>query len=124
MFIDYALSLIFIGLFRISRRAYFNILRQNGVNLINNSKIKKKKVLIIGAGNTGEKIVREMLGNGESGYSPVGIIDDDPSTQGIRIHGIKVLGKKEDIPKVVKDNDIEEVLIAAPEAPSREIKKI
>ena len=80
--------------------------------------------MIVGAGNTGEKIVREMLGSAESTYLPLGIIDDDPSIQGIKIHGIKVVGGREDIPRVVKDYNIDEVLIAVPKASSKEIRKI
>jgi FlaA1/EpsC-like NDP-sugar epimerase len=66
-----------------------------------NSK-KRKDILIIGAGSAGEQLVRDMVRSPRSSFLPVGFIDDNPKKKHTLIHGTKVLGAREDIPKVVK----------------------
>jgi FlaA1/EpsC-like NDP-sugar epimerase len=75
-----------------------------------------KRFLIIGAGNTGEALLREIHRMSVAEYEVVGFIDDDPSKQGIRIHDIPVLGTVEQLPEICKDKSIEEVAIAMPSA--------
>jgi len=65
-----------------------------------------------------------MIRNKNSSYLPIGFVDDNPAKQGIKIHGIKVLGKSTDIQKISKNYKIDEILIALPSAHSKEIKKI
>jgi FlaA1/EpsC-like NDP-sugar epimerase/lipopolysaccharide/colanic/teichoic acid biosynthesis glycosyltransferase len=72
----------------------------------------KKKVLIIGAGDTGERVVREMKTNRSSAYEPVGFIDDEVSLLNKRIHGVKVCGTRRDLPKVLAERQAEEVILA------------
>jgi FlaA1/EpsC-like NDP-sugar epimerase len=119
LLIDFILSFIMIGGLRISKRALFEGLRGNF-----KLKQEKIKVLIYGAGSAGAEICREMQRSNHSNYLPIGFIDDNPTKQGIKIHGIKVLGTKNDIKSICKTNRIDEVLIALPSAHSREIKKI
>ena len=119
LLLDYLVCVVLLSSLRISKRVYLEGLR--GTLKLDQGKIR---VLIIGAGEAGEKIVREMQRNKNSNYLPVGFIDDDAYKQGINIHGIKVLGKREDIPVIVHSSLIDEVLIAIPSAPSKEIKKI
>ncbi len=78
--------------------------------------------MIVGAGDTGEQILRSIL-SGDSLYFPIGFIDDSPQKQGLLIHGLKVLGKISDIPQVVKDQDVEGMIIALPSAGSKIIKE-
>lgn len=117
--VDYLFSLILIGSLRISKRALLEGFRTT-------FKLKREKVclLVVGAGNAGEQIIREMLREKDSIYLPIGFVDDDTAKQGIKIHGVKVLGKREDIPQIIKNNKIDEVLIALPSAHSSQIKKI
>lgn len=117
--VDFIFSLILVGSFRISKRAL-----QEGVKITFKPKKDKARILIIGAGNAGEQIIREMVKNKDSRYSPVGFIDDDPAKLGVKIHGVKVLGDRRDIPRIIKNSEIHEVLIALPSAHSREIKNI
>jgi FlaA1/EpsC-like NDP-sugar epimerase len=75
-----------------------------------------KEVLIIGAGDAGQLIVREMQRNRQLHYTPVGFVDDDPRKRGDRIHGVRVLGTTDDLAHVLRDNKPDEVLIAIPSA--------
>jgi FlaA1/EpsC-like NDP-sugar epimerase len=75
-----------------------------------------KRFLIVGAGNTGEALLREIHRMRVAEYEVVGFIDDDPSKQGIRIHDIPVLGTVEQLPEICKNKSIEEVAIAMPSA--------
>ena len=70
--------------------------------------------MIVGAGQAGTMIVRQVLQNPESGMKPVLFVDDDPAKQGLEIYGVKVVGGIEQIPDFVKDNDIEKIVIAIP----------
>ncbi len=88
------------------------------------SKTNLKKVLIIGAGSAGEKIVREVFENYQLHYKVVGFIDDDPQKQGRSLHGIRVLGNVEKIAKILEKKDVQEILIAIPSASGDQIRNI
>ncbi|HZI92812.1 MAG TPA: polysaccharide biosynthesis protein [Patescibacteria group bacterium] len=84
----------------------------------------KTPVLIVGAGDAGEIILRELRGNDSLPYNPVGFIDDDPAKWGVRIHGVPVLGSTFDIPQVARRRRISEVIIAIPSASGRQLTAI
>jgi FlaA1/EpsC-like NDP-sugar epimerase len=114
--IDYALSLIMVGGFKISKRVYLHVKKYPSV--------EQRRTLVIGAGNAGEQIVRDMKRTKDSPYLPVAFIDDDPAKKKVFIHGIKVIGNREDIPKIVTDLDIELAVITMPSVPSKEVRDI
>ena len=72
-----------------------------------------KRILIAGAGEAGTMLVREMIRHPESGLNPVGYLDDH-TLMNSRLVGIPVLGRLEDLSRVVKDHRVDEVLIAMP----------
>jgi len=76
-----------------------------------------KEVLIVGAGDAGQLMVREMQRNRQLHYTPIGFVDDDPRKRGTRILGVQVLGTTDDLAHVLRDNKPDEVLIAIPSAP-------
>jgi len=115
-FIDYALTLVFIVMFRASKRFYSQ-------TLSGRKKAGTKRTLVIGAGNAGEQIVRDMRRQKESPYTPVGFIDDDPAKRGVYIQGVKVYGNRKHIARTVDRLNVELVLIAIPSASSRESEK-
>lgn len=84
----------------------------------------RKAVLIVGAGDAGSMIARELRTSIHVNLEPVGFVDDNPAKQHKSIHGIPVLGARKDIPRLVKDYDIEEVIIAIPTAPGKVIRDI
>ena len=83
-----------------------------------------KRFLIVGAGNTGEALLREIHRMSVAQYEVIGFIDDDPTKQGINIHGISVLGTVEELPKICKDRNIEEIAIAMPSATHRQLRRV
>jgi FlaA1/EpsC-like NDP-sugar epimerase len=75
-----------------------------------------KEVLIVGAGDAGQLMVREMQRNRQLHYTPIGFVDDDPRKRGARFNGVRVLGTVDDLPHLLRDNRPDEVLIAIPSA--------
>ena len=80
-----------------------------------------KRILLVGAGDAGAELMRSVLASGE--YTPVGFVDDDKAKQRISIHGVRVLGTIEDVPSVVAEHKIEQLVIALPTAGSDAIKR-
>jgi FlaA1/EpsC-like NDP-sugar epimerase len=78
-----------------------------------------REVLICGAGDAGNTLLREMKRNRELGYTPVGLIDDDPRKRRLRVHGTRVRGTRADLARVLKEIHVDEVIIAMPSAPGR-----
>src|SRR5215218_8143511 len=84
------------------------------------SRVRKdaRTVLIVGAGDGGRLLLREILRNPELGLRPVGFVDDDPRKQRARIdRGLEVLGTTAELGRVLDDVEPQEVLIAIPSAP-------
>ncbi len=75
-----------------------------------------KEVLVVGAGDAGQLVIREMQRNRQLGYTPIGLIDDDPRKKNLRIHGIRVLGTTDDLRHILRDNRPDEVILAIPSA--------
>jgi FlaA1/EpsC-like NDP-sugar epimerase len=77
-----------------------------------------RNVLIVGAGDGGRLLLRELLRNPDLGYRPVGFVDDDPRKRGMRVdRGLAVLGTTDQLGHVLEDVEPDEVLIAIPSAP-------
>jgi len=115
IFISYIFVFVLCGALRFAKRIYLHIIGSNRL-------LKKEKILIIGAGDAGEQILRSMFSAVNSPYTPVGFIDDSSIKQNITIHGLRVLGKIEDIQKIVKKYQIEQMVIALPSASGKTIK--
>src|SRR5581483_2938748 len=79
--------------------------------------VARGKEVIVGAGDAGHLIVKEMLRQPALGYTPIGLVDDDPKTRNLRVHGIRVLGTTDDLPAILREQRPDEVLIAIPSAP-------
>ena len=83
-----------------------------------------KRFLIVGAGNAGEALLREIHRMSVTQYEVIGFIDDDPRKQGINIHGIPVLGTVEELPQICTDRNIEEIAIAMPSATHQQLRRV
>jgi FlaA1/EpsC-like NDP-sugar epimerase len=115
--IDFLITLILLSLQRFSDR-FFNELK------FGNPKTRKKRVLVVGAGDAGEMIVREMTRQPYSLYQPIGFLDDDKMKIGRQIHGIKVLGPISAMEATIKKFYVDEIVIAMPAASGKLRKDI
>jgi FlaA1/EpsC-like NDP-sugar epimerase len=75
-----------------------------------------KEVVIVGAGDAGQLVIRELQRNRALGYTPIGIVDDDARKRNLRVHGVRVLGTTAELAHVLRDNRPDELLIAIPSA--------
>lgn len=75
-----------------------------------------KEVIVVGAGDAAQLILREMLRNPGLGYTPIGLVDDDPRKKNLRLHGVRVLGTTSELPQLLRDRRPDELLIAIPSA--------
>jgi FlaA1/EpsC-like NDP-sugar epimerase len=75
-----------------------------------------KEVVIVGAGDAGQLVIRELQRNRALGYTPIGIVDDDTRKRNLRVHGVRVLGTTAELAHVLRDNRPDELLIAIPSA--------
>jgi FlaA1/EpsC-like NDP-sugar epimerase len=76
-----------------------------------------RRVLIIGAGDGGRLVLREIVRNPDLGMSPVGFVDDDPTKHRMRIDGVRVLGRTDELARILDEAEPDEVTIAIPSAP-------
>jgi FlaA1/EpsC-like NDP-sugar epimerase len=111
--VDLVLTLILIGGARFVVRSVIE--RPPRSELVSSG----REVLICGAGNAGNTLLREMQRNRELGYTPVGLIDDDPRKRRLRVQGTRVRGTRADLPRVLREVHVDEVIIAMPSAPGR-----
>lgn len=100
-------------------RAFPRLLRERG--LVGPA---HKRVLIVGAGDAGAMIVREMRNNPSYGYRPIGFIDDNPAKVGHRIHGVEVLGDQAGLPLIIRAHGPDVVLVAIPSAAPATIRGV
>jgi FlaA1/EpsC-like NDP-sugar epimerase len=108
--IDWLLLLAFVAGTRLIARSMIE--RPGAASLI----ARGKEVIIVGAGDAAQLVIREMLKAPALGYTPIGLIDDDPRKKNLRLHGIRVLGTTDELRRILRDNPPDEVLIAIPSA--------
>ena len=106
--ISTALALIGMVAVRVLARSYYDADRNKHGEGI------KKRTLIVGAGEAGIMIAKEMLNNAAAGFVPVGFLDDDAGKHGRLLLGLPIAGSLSALPEVAKQLDVEEVVIAMP----------
>ena len=117
--IDLMLSLVIHGGIRLLSRMYNTEIKKHGAETDS-----MKHVLIVGAGNSGTMIAKEMLRNPDNGLNPVAFIDDDRHKHGGIIYGIPVVGGRESIAETCKKLKVTQILIAMPSASGKTIQSI
>lgn len=114
--IDWLLSLVLIGGSRFAMR----ILSEQ----IGGKTGKGRKTLIIGAGDAGALVARELQKTSQLDWAPIGFLDDDPAKQKHEIYGVSVIGKVSDLASVLENRHVDEVVIAIPSAPGHVVRQI
>lgn len=120
LLIDWLLSLTGVGGFRFSLRL---ISETRSANAKPQAR-KAGKVLVIGAGDAGALVVREMQRNPQLGLHPIGYLDDDPAKLKHQIHGVPVIGKLTDLGRALNSRPVSEVIIAIPSTGGKIIRMV
>jgi FlaA1/EpsC-like NDP-sugar epimerase len=116
--LDGMLTCLIVGGSRLGLRGLYHWHRQrHGV-------IGGRRVLVVGAGEAGTLVVREMRASPQLDMEPVAFVDDDPAKVSKRIQGLPVLGASRDIPKLVDRYQIQRIIVAIPSAPLRRQREI
>jgi FlaA1/EpsC-like NDP-sugar epimerase len=117
--LDLILTLIVTTGCRLSVRfaQHIKVGKANGVHA-------QQGVIIVGAGEAGGMVARELRANPQIGLYPVAFLDDDPAKIGNQVHGIPVLGTRKDLVQVAGDHGVREVIIAMPTAPGSVMREI
>ena len=131
--IDWFLTILFIAGFRVVVRLFFESYsrdesgkrtRPSFVGMLSRKRKNAKNLLIIGAGDCGEKIFREIQINASLPYRTVGFLDDNRNKIGRKIHGMPVLGRISEIGAAIRKVNADEVLIAIPSATGDQMREI
>ncbi|MGD0003292.1 MAG: nucleoside-diphosphate sugar epimerase/dehydratase [Anaerolineaceae bacterium] len=119
--IDWLLSILFAGGIRFA----FRLLAENrNYSQVQPLASKAKKALIIGAGDAGALVVRELQKNPQLNVIPIGFLDDNPAKQKQQIYGVPVVGTLTDLAQILDSYQVGEVVIAIPTAPGRVVRLV
>ncbi len=116
IFMSYILVFVLCGALRFYKRILRIINNKGNIS-------EKDRTIIVGAGDAGEQILRSITSSGRSPYSPVGFVDDNPVKQGIVIHGLHVFGRISELPHIIRQKNIKQLIVALPSAGSKKIKE-
>ena len=121
LIIDWLLSIFLVGGLRFTMRV---VAENLSVASVTPKIAQTRRALIIGAGDAGAIVVREMQKNPQINLLPVGFLDDNPAKLKQQIYGIPVIGTIEDLSKVLDSHRVSEVIIAIPSAPGNVVRKV
>ncbi|MBP8856405.1 MAG: polysaccharide biosynthesis protein [Anaerolineaceae bacterium] len=121
LIIDWLLSIFLVGGLRFSMRV---VAENLSVASVTPKIAHTRRALIIGAGDAGAIVAREMQKNPQINLLPVGFLDDNPAKQKQQIYGIPVIGTIDDLSKVLDSHRVSEVIIAIPSAPGNVVRKV
>ena len=116
--IDFVLTFILVSSFRLFFRLFSEFISSES------SKVGKKNVLLIGAGDAGNLTLREIRNNDRYNYNVVGFIDDNPNKKGLSILDVPILGGQEAMEEVIGKRKIDEIIISIFSATDDELQKI
>ncbi|HXH88903.1 MAG TPA: nucleoside-diphosphate sugar epimerase/dehydratase [Gaiellaceae bacterium] len=108
--LDWLICLAFVAASRMLARTIIE--RPQASSLV----ARGKEVIVVGAGDAAQLMVKEMLRTPAMGYTPIGLIDDDRRKKNLRVHGIRVLGTTDELLHILRDRRPDELLIAIPSA--------
>ena len=107
---------------RVARRIQFRYHARSALLPTDRGALKPKRVLLIGAGDAGQQLVRDL--ENDPAFKVVGFLDDDPIKKGRRVSGIPVLGDTNDLAATAMQSRVDEVILSMPSAPGSTIKRV
>jgi FlaA1/EpsC-like NDP-sugar epimerase len=116
--IDWMISLILVGGIRFLPRLLTE------ADMARQSQEGEGRVLVVGAGDAGALVVRELQKNPQLRLTPIAFLDDDQQKQGVRIHDVPVVGTLDNLSVTLASRPISEVVIAIPSAPGQVVRKV
>ncbi len=120
----YVIYCFLIMAFTGSSRISYRIFRRFRLNFFNNGLKEYKRVMVIGAGEAGLMVIKELRRHPEMGLKPVAIIDDDKTKHNSKLMGVYIYGGRDYIQKVAEEKSIDEIIVAIPSAPKVELKAV
>jgi len=117
----FVIDAVLMFLFLAGSRLAFRVFRQV---LPAVSKGAGRRVLIYGAGDAGELLLRELRNNRELQLAPIGFLDDDPAKSGKVIHGLRVFGGNGDLSAVCAQHEVDEVVISSMKMSEERIQEV
>jgi len=121
--LDGILTFVFVVGSRISLRLFFSLHAGNGQSGARPDGRPRKKIVVIGAGSSAEKIIREVRENLNLPYEILALLDDNQAKIGQRIHGVPVLGSVDQLDEIAERVDADEIIIAAPSSSSEQMSR-
>ncbi|MDR7549012.1 MAG: nucleoside-diphosphate sugar epimerase/dehydratase [Armatimonadota bacterium] len=121
LLLDYVLTTCAVTLFRASRRGWR--LQREALRMRRHRR-GASRLLLVGAGAAGTRIAQTLEESGDADYHLVGFVDDDPAKHGAYIRGLRVHGGREVLPRIVREQQVDEVLVAVPSAPLATLREI
>ena len=109
---------------RVLRRFFYEFGEKNKLFVPGKPRVKRRPALVVGAGRMGATLVKELGGRRDAELEIRGLVDDDPRKKGGSVSGYKVLGTTKDLPRLVDELNIREVVIALDEAKGMEIRRL
>ncbi len=119
LLLDWLLAIFFVGGFRFAIR-----ISREARSLMKMGALKGKRAFIVGAGEAGEQLLRQLSHDKRQQLRVVGLIDDDPDTHGRSLHGVRVLGGVRDLRRLVAHHHVELLVIAIPSADRAQLRRI
>ncbi len=121
-FVAWLVLLIFVGAGRFAFRFFGG---RRSTTAPSMAKVPRKRTLVVGAGETASLTIKRLaVGDYYMSGKPIVAVDDDPAKKGMRIHGVKVMGNRDDISELVKRYSIEQIVIAIPSAGKKDLDAI
>ena len=105
-------------------RLLYRLWHDHSVRFLLTSDTPQQRVLVLGAGTSGDMLVRDMLRNYYCGYLPVGFLDDQPRLQGGKVQGVPILGSIDKLLETVESLQIDMIVIAIPSATDEQMRRI
>ena len=105
-------------------RLLYRLGHDHSFHFLLTDKKNHQRVLVLGAGTSGDMLVRDMLRHPECGYMPVGFLDDQPRLHGGKVQGVPVLGSIEQLSEIIESWQIDVIIIAMPSATDEQMRRL